>query len=149
MYYFQYSVSILRRSRNRCQIWMHANTFASINDTNSFGYINVLFQLFHLTRIALYECCIINHSDGRVISCTQSQCIYTIDNCNIILRIVLLLINIIDKNFISGNGWLWKFISLLAPYACAYGHEGSKCSTSLNHNFSNCTYQLSSSQAVP
>ena len=108
MYYFQYSVSILHRSRNRCQIWMHANTFASINDTNSFCYINVLFLLFQLTRIALYECCIINHSDGRVsstvISCTQSQCIYTIDNCNIILRIVLLLINVIDTNFYQ---WQW------------------------------------------
>ena len=134
-------------------MWTHANTTASINDINSLGYNSVLFLLLHLTRVALYECCIINQqSDERIsstISCTQSQCIYTIDNCNIILRIVLLLINVIDKNFISGNGWLWKFISLLAPYACAYSHEGSECSTSLNHNFSNCTYQLSSSQAVP
>ena len=106
-------------------MWTHANTTASINDINSLGYNSVLFLLLHLTRVALYECCIINQqSDGRisstgievkffggVIPCTQSQCIYTIHNCNIILRIVLILI--IHRQILSvamiGYGSLFHF----------------------------------------
>ena len=92
-------------------MWTHANTTASINDINSLGYNSVLFLLLHLTRVALYECCIINQQSDERIPCTQSQCIYTIHNCNIILRIVLILI--IHRQILSvamiGYGSLFHF----------------------------------------
>ena len=112
VYNFEYSVSILRWSRNRCQMWTHAITTASISDTNSLDYNGVLFLLFHLTRVALYECCIINQQ-SVVIPCTQSQCIYTIDNCNIILRIVLILINVINKFY----QWQWLAMEIYFTFS--------------------------------